>query len=92
MTGMGTTYGLLLFDDMEELDFAGPWEVFGAAASVKPEDRVVAIAERDSPVRAAKGLRVLPDCTFGNAPPLDVLPVQRARGAERAAIMAEGDS
>ena len=23
-----TTYGLVLFDDAEELDFVGPWEVF----------------------------------------------------------------
>ena len=25
---MGITTGILLFDDAEELDFAGPWEVF----------------------------------------------------------------
>ena len=25
------TIGILLFDDVEELDFAGPWEVFSAA-------------------------------------------------------------
>jgi putative intracellular protease/amidase len=26
------TIGLILFDDAEELDFAGPWEVFTSAA------------------------------------------------------------
>ena len=28
---MAITTGILLFDDVEELDFAGPWEVFGMA-------------------------------------------------------------
>jgi putative intracellular protease/amidase len=27
-----TTYGILIFEGVEELDFVGPWEVFATAA------------------------------------------------------------
>ena len=30
-----TTYGLLIFDGAEELDFVGPWEVFTASAMLR---------------------------------------------------------
>jgi transcriptional regulator GlxA family with amidase domain len=79
---MPFTTGVLLFDDAEELDFAGPWEVFTMARM--EGDRVVTIAERDQPIRAAKGLRVLPDHTLADAPPLDVLVVPGGEGTRRA--------
>jgi transcriptional regulator GlxA family with amidase domain len=78
---MPFTTGVLLFDDAEELDFAGPWEVFTMARM--EGDRVVTIAERDQPIRAAKGLRVLPDHTLADAPPLDVLVVPGGEGTRR---------
>jgi transcriptional regulator GlxA family with amidase domain len=80
---MAITTGILLFEDMEELDFVGPFEVFTMARMGKEEDRVVTIAEKDAPVRGAKGLRVLPDCTFGNAPSLDVLLVPGGQGTRK---------
>ena len=75
---MSITTGILFFDDCEELDFVGPWEVFTMA---RPDgDTVVTIAERPEPVTCAKGLRVLPDHTFADAPPLDVLLVPGGPG------------
>lgn len=79
---MSTSIGILLFPDAEELDFAGPWEVF-TMATQEPgakEGSVVTIAERREPVRCAKGLRVLPDCDFQDAPELDVLLVPGGQG------------
>lgn len=75
------TTGVLLFDDAEELDFVGPWEVLTMAR--KKGDRVVTIAERPDPVRAAKGLRVVPDHTFDDAPALDVVLVPGGQGTRR---------
>ena len=46
-------------------------------------DRVVTIAERAEPVRAAKGMRVLPDHGFADAPPLDVVLVPGGTGTRR---------
>ena len=47
---MPRTIGILLFDGAEEMDFVGPWEVFTAALSGMPGDRVVTIAERSRPI------------------------------------------
>jgi transcriptional regulator GlxA family with amidase domain len=88
-----TTYGLLIFDDAEELDFAGPWEVFMSSAMLRNRevneaanggaDAAVLIAERSDPVRCAKGMRVLPDYTLDDHPPLDVLLVPGGQGTRR---------
>jgi transcriptional regulator GlxA family with amidase domain len=80
---MGITTGVLIFNDAEELDFVGPWEVFTMARLFAPDDRVVTIAETREPVRAAKGLRVLPDHTFADAPDLDVVLVPGGIGTRR---------
>lgn len=77
-----TTYGLLVFEDAEELDFAGPWEVFTASAMMRGQgDEAFLVAERTEPVRCAKGMRVLPDRTLDDHPKLDVLLVPGGRGA-----------
>jgi transcriptional regulator GlxA family with amidase domain len=77
-----TTIGVALFDGAEELDWAGPWEVLAAWAEQWPDDgvRVFTLAREEGPVTCAKGLRVLPDETWGTAPPLDVLVYPGGRG------------
>jgi transcriptional regulator GlxA family with amidase domain len=79
------TIGMLMFDDLEELDLVGPWEVFAMALLDLPESRVLGIAERAAPVRCAKGLRLLPDHTFADAPALDVVLVPGGIGTRRQA-------
>ncbi len=67
--------GIALFEDAEELDFAGPWEVLAAWSGQWPDDgvEVLTVADTLEPVRCAKGLRVLPDTTWETAGRLDVL-------------------
>ncbi|HZD72432.1 MAG TPA: DJ-1/PfpI family protein [Actinomycetota bacterium] len=66
--------GILLFDDVEELDAVGPWEVFGAWAQAYPDEaEVVALATGPGLVRAAKGLRLQADHGFDDVGRLDVL-------------------
>ncbi|APR81228.1 ThiJ/PfpI family protein [Minicystis rosea] len=77
------TIGIVIFEAAEELDYVGPWEVFSAMAMRSGQDRVVLIAEREGPIRSAKGMRVLPDCTFDDAPPLDVVLVPGGQGTRR---------
>ncbi|NWG45078.1 MAG: DJ-1/PfpI family protein [Alphaproteobacteria bacterium] len=74
------TFGLLVFPDVEELDFVGPWEVFTMSAEIHrglrtgvPEPVSHLVGTVAGPIRCAKGMRVLPDCTLADAPPLDVL-------------------
>ena len=79
-----TTIGIVAFEDAEELDFAGPWEVFGMARKLREQgDRLALIAQGDAPIRCAKGMRVVPDLTFENAPKLDVLLVPGGMGTRR---------
>ena len=78
-----TRIGMLIFDDAEELDFVGPWEVFTMAGKQRPELEVLTIAERSGAIRCAKGLRVLPDRTLDAAGELDVVLVPGGQGTRR---------
>jgi len=85
---MSYTTGILLFDDVEELDAVGPWEVFTMAANERKAagrdpGRVMMISQSGEMVRCAKGLRVLPDHGFADAPALDVLVVPGGQGTRR---------
>jgi putative intracellular protease/amidase len=74
----------VLFDVVEELDFVGPWEIFTFARQLDPETcDVFTVSERGGEVRCAKGLRVVPDHTFDDHPPLDVLLVPGGMGTRR---------
>ena len=80
-----TTYGVVTFNGAEELDFVGPWEVFTVSAMLHGADvdRVVLIAETMDPVRCNKGLRVIPDHTFTDHPPLDVVLLPGGMGTRK---------
>jgi transcriptional regulator GlxA family with amidase domain len=67
--------GILLFDDVEELDAVGPWEVLSWWTRHHPEDGwTVSCLSRDGgPVMAAKGLGLGAHHSFADAPHLDVL-------------------
>ena len=72
--------GILVFDDVELLDMAGPYEVFTTAARVLARSQppgtpalfsVTTIARQPGPVRARAGLRLQPDHGLADHPPLD---------------------
>lgn len=73
--------GIYVFDDVEVLDFAGPFEVFATASRIHarakpPADELFTlhvIGERVRPVRARGGLTVTCTQSFTTHPPLDVL-------------------
>jgi transcriptional regulator GlxA family with amidase domain len=64
---------IVLFPDMEELDFAGPLEVFGMAAKVMYRDWRVFTVAQEPVVKGAIGLSVNADFTFANAPHADII-------------------
>jgi transcriptional regulator GlxA family with amidase domain len=73
---------ILLFDDVEVLDFAGPYEVLSASADEagEPYAHVVTVSPYAT-IRCRGGLRVLSDHTFGDLPHVDVLIVPGGPGA-----------
>ena len=62
------TVAILLFDRVEIIDFAGPWEVFGGAGY-----KVFTVAEKLDPVNTVYGQKIVADYTFDNSPKADVL-------------------
>lgn len=91
--------GILIFDDVEVLDFAGPFEVFSRTrtepgiASRRSDDsapfQVFTVAKTPLPLIAIGGLNVTPTYGFANAPRIDVLVVSGGFGA-RALLEDEG--
>ena len=75
--------GIALFDGAEELDFAGPWEVFTMAARLVPGLEVLTAAESERPVLCAKGMRVLPERRLDAVGDLDVVLVPGGQGTRR---------
>jgi transcriptional regulator GlxA family with amidase domain len=77
--------GILVFDGVEVLDFAGPFEVFsrtrltpGLESRRSDDDApfdVFTVARRHGPVAAIGGLQVLPKHDFADAPRIDLLVV-----------------
>lgn len=77
--------GILIFDNVEVLDFAGPFEVFSRTRLTPgPESRrsgddapfqVFTVAKSKAPVTATGGLVVVPHHDFGDAPRIDLLVV-----------------
>ncbi|MFG6466598.1 DJ-1/PfpI family protein [Roseateles sp. BYS87W] len=71
--------GILVFDEVELLDMAGPYEVFTTAARVRARSQaagadplfaVTTLARNRTPVRARAGLALTPDATLADHPPL----------------------
>jgi transcriptional regulator GlxA family with amidase domain len=76
---------IALFEGAEELDFAGPWEVlaYWAHEVTQAEVEVITVAASLDPIRAAKGLRVVPDHTLHEAGQIDVFLMPGGRGTRR---------
>ncbi|WP_454043601.1 DJ-1/PfpI family protein [Cellulosimicrobium sp. Marseille-Q8652] len=73
-TGNGVNVGIFVFDEAEELDVAGPFEVLTAWAehsAIKPH--VSTFSWDGGGVRLAKGLRLVPDRSADDVGPLHVL-------------------
>jgi transcriptional regulator GlxA family with amidase domain len=82
---MTRAVNVLLFDDVEVLDFAGPFEVFGVAGKRDGPGffTVHTVGENGTVIRARNELIVTPTYSFANAPPCDVLVVPGGYGTRR---------
>lgn len=71
----GPAIAIVLFPGVEELDWAGPWEVLSGWARVWPADAVsvFTVADTTGPITCSQGARVLADHTWDDVPPYDLL-------------------
>lgn len=80
---MSINIGIYVFDDVEVLDFAGPYEVFTTATRMhgrnsrddRPLFNVFTVGRSTAPVRARAGLKVDPDFSISDHPHIDCLVV-----------------
>ncbi|HEA30849.1 MAG TPA: DJ-1/PfpI family protein [Leeuwenhoekiella sp.] len=82
--------GILLFNEVEVLDFAGPFEVFSLAT--KKDEKifeVVTISETEKIISARNGLKVMPSLQFDDKFNLDILIIPGGYGAEEVQIKNE---
>ena len=87
---------MLIFPSGEVLDFAGPFEVFSVTRLDEDKRReeatpfeTVLVAEEPGVVIATGGLRVVPNHSLDNCPPLDILLVPGGWGV-RQVLVADG--
>ncbi len=92
MTPARLAAGVLVFPDVEVLDFCGPFEVL-SVTRLDPARRreepspfdVFLVAATADPVATTGGMRVLPAHSFDTCPPLDLLVVPGGWGTRREA-------
>ncbi len=82
--------GILIFEDVEVLDFCGPFEVFSVTRLNEEKRReepspfdVFLVAETKSPVLTTGGMKVLPDHDLETCPALDILIVPGGWGTRK---------
>src|SRR5688572_17978328 len=84
MTRPPIAVGILLYDDVQPLDLAGPVDVFGAANASAPPGAgyvVHTLSRGARPVRSENGLKLLPDLALEDAQEFDTLIVPGGAGA-----------
>ena len=79
---MTRSVGIFVFDNVEVLDFAGPYEVFTTAARVYGKQHLLSsitpfevftIGKTKEAIHARAGLKIEPDFDFNTHPKIDVL-------------------
>lgn len=79
------TVGILLFDDVEVLDFAGPFEAFAVASQIHEGALfdVFTVAKASGLVSAVNGLQVSPRHSFESVPQIDLLIIPGGVGSRK---------
>jgi transcriptional regulator GlxA family with amidase domain len=82
--------GIVIFDDIEVLDFCGPFEVFSVTRLNEERRReepspfdVKLVSERGGTITTSGGMRVTADFGFSDCPKLDILCVPGGWGTRR---------
>ena len=74
-------FGVVIFPEVEELDFVGPWEMVTMWRKVAAgPERCLMVAQTMAPVTCAKGMSVNPHESFETCPQLDALLIPGGQG------------
>lgn len=77
------TIGVLMFDEMQPLDFIGPWEVLATWTSL-PESNIelISIAPKNKPVQCINQVTLSPHTDIAHCPDLDALVLTGGTGVQ----------
>lgn len=67
---------ILMFDDVDTIDFAGPYEIFGQAGF-----EVFTVNKYGNQIKTVRGLKTTADYSFSNSPHANIIVVPGGRGA-----------
>lgn len=83
MTQKQRNVGIMLFEEIEVLDFAGPFEVFNVTAELNDPApfNVFTIAETHAPIKTRGKLNVNPNYSIYSAPAIDILIIPGGAGS-----------
>lgn len=76
--------GIYLFNKVELLDFAGPYEVFSTTSELNDNKafKVFTVSEDGGAIKSVNGLIVIPDYSFDNHPKIDILIIPGGEGTK----------
>jgi transcriptional regulator GlxA family with amidase domain len=76
--------GIFLFNDVELLDFAGPYEVFSVTSELNNDNffKVFTVTQNGQDIKSVNGLRILPDFSFDKHPDIDILIISGGVGTK----------
>ncbi len=76
--------GIFVFNDIELLDFTGPYEVFSVASDLNQNNlfQVFTVTEDGKAIKSVNGLKVLPDYSFSDHPQIDILIIPGGNGTK----------
>ncbi len=76
--------GILVFNNIELLDFAGPYEVFSVTDELNDYKlcRTFTVEENGKIIKTVNGLQVVPDYSFTDCPEIDVLVIPGGVGTK----------
>ena len=81
------TAGILIYDNVEVLDFTGPFEVFNQVRldesrrfAERTPMEILLVTHSEEPIKTFGDMFVAQDCTFEECPPLDILVVPGGMG------------
>lgn len=79
---MKKNVAILVFDDVEVLDFAGPYEVFSVTDELLEHQvlHTFTMALKPGTVRARNGLKIVPDFTLENCPSPQIIIIPGGAG------------
>lgn len=74
----------MIFEEVEVLDFAGPFEVFSVTSELSDYTllEVKVVGKNTSPVIAKNGLKVIPDISYSQVEQIDVLVIPGGDGSK----------